>query len=108
MKIDDLVTRAHEMAINKGWHDCRRTAPELLCLIHSELSEALEECRNGHEFTAIYYNGPKPEGVPIELADAVIRIADMCGAFGIDLAKAIEMKMAYNATRPRRHGGKLF
>lgn len=49
----------------------------------------------------------KPEGLVVELADAVIRIADLCGAFGLDLAAAIEIKHAYNETRPHRHGGKL-
>ena len=48
----------------------------------------------------------KPEGVASELADTVIRIADMCGALGIDLEAAIVAKVAYNAGRPYRHGGK--
>ena len=39
-----------------------------------------------------------------ELADAVIRIADICGRYDIDLAFAIREKMAYNATRPAMHG----
>lgn len=48
----------------------------------------------------------KPEGIPSELADTVIRIADMCGFYGIDLQEAVEQKMRYNRTRPHRHGGK--
>lgn len=46
----------------------------------------------------------KPEGVPAELADIVIRVFDMAKAYGIDLADAIEEKMAYNMTRPHKHG----
>lgn len=46
----------------------------------------------------------KPEGVAVELADAVIRIADLCGHLGIDLDAVIEEKMAYNADRPYKHG----
>jgi NTP pyrophosphatase (non-canonical NTP hydrolase) len=48
----------------------------------------------------------KPEGVVAELADIVIRVADLCGLYGIDLDAALEEKMAYNSTRPYRHGGK--
>ena len=49
----------------------------------------------------------KPEGFVVELADAVIRIADLCGALGLDLSVAVEAKHAYNVQRPFRHGGKL-
>ncbi|SRR5260221_11798842 len=48
----------------------------------------------------------KPEGVCSELADVVIRIADMCGLYGIDLEKAIVEKLNYNKSRSYRHGGK--
>lgn len=48
----------------------------------------------------------KPEGVPTELADAVIRILDTCEVAGIDLGFEIERKMAYNETRAIRHGGR--
>jgi hypothetical protein len=51
-------------------------------------------------------NPLKPEGFVVELADAVIRIADLCGALGLDLAAAIELKHAFNVSRPFRHGGK--
>ena len=42
----------------------------------------------------------------MELADAIIRIADMCGAYGLDLEEALTKKMEYNKSRPYRHGGK--
>lgn len=49
----------------------------------------------------------KPEGIPSELADIVLRVCDMCGYYGIDLEAIITIKMEYNATRGHRHGGKL-
>ena len=48
----------------------------------------------------------KPEGVPSELADIVIRALAAADAWGIDLQSAIEEKLAYNQTRGYRHGGK--
>lgn len=108
MTISDLVHEAYTAATNKGWHESQRGIPELLCLIHSEVSEALEAYRDpSHEPTETWFRSDgKPEGVPAELADVVIRVADMCGALGIDLQAAIAQKMAFNACRPHRHGGR--
>jgi len=106
MHLKDIVTEAHAAAITKGWYDGERNIPELLALIHSEISEALEEYRRGDMATYYREGNAKPEGFAIEIADAVIRIADLCGYIKIDLESAIETKMAYNRTRPHRHGGK--
>ena len=48
----------------------------------------------------------KPEGLPSELADIVIRVFDDARSWNIDLVAAIRRKMAHNATRAQRHGGK--
>lgn len=81
-----------------------------LFLIVTEVSEAGEELRDGHTPEETYYKPEKPtkpEGLPSELADVVIRVGDLCGILGIDLAAIIEEKMAYNASRPRLHGRKF-
>ncbi|MCO1599845.1 hypothetical protein [Desulfosporosinus nitroreducens] len=107
MKINELVKKAHENAVNKGFWDEERTFGEQIALMHSELSEALEEFRKGYSPNETYKHCTKvdkPEGIPIELADTVIRIFDTCGRYGIDLQAAIDLKMKYNEGRPRKHG----
>ena len=104
--IRDLQSASHQQAIKSGWHSDPRSIGDLICLMHSELSEALEEHRSGHLPNEIYESNTKPEGIPIELADCVIRIMDFCSRYGIDLEAAIVQKMAFNATRPYKHGGK--
>ena len=102
----------HELAVDKGWWPSVDTITtpvivEKLCLIHSEVSEALEEIRNEGAFLNLEYdNDGKPVGFPIELADAIIRILDLCGALNIDIERAIRAKHEYNKTRSHRHGGK--
>lgn len=105
MRLNDLADKAHAHAVSKGFYEKPPEVPTLLCLLHSEVSEALEAWREGH---AEGYTAPdgKPEGLPAELADVVIRVADMAGFLGIDLEAAVAEKMAFNATRPHRHGGK--
>ena len=107
MDIKTLIHKSHKTATEKGWWDPpKREIPELLALIHSEVSEALEAYRIGEIDTAWYEGNGKPEGFVIELADTVIRIAELCGEFGLDLESALTEKMAYNKTRPYRHGNK--
>lgn len=117
MNIRELQTIAHANAVEKGWWDgyprgengaLVLTADQVLAklaLVHSEVSEAAE-CVRDHDLGFRRRDDGKPEGLPVELADTVIRLLDLCGALGIDLEAALLAKHSYNLTRPRRHGGK--
>lgn len=123
--LNELAKEIHENAVEHGWWDEPRSFGEIDALCHSELSEALEEHRDGRPMVYVLdlsgddnvvprleedidkFNGRKPEGVAVEMADCIIRILDWCGKEGIDIDKIIRLKMEYNKTRPYRHGGKL-
>jgi NTP pyrophosphatase (non-canonical NTP hydrolase) len=198
LNINNLIAEAHANAVAHGFWEEDRPFAETVDLIHSELSEALEEFRKGKGLNEIYFSchepwikkcphftgtcegcfGSKPEGIPIEFADTVIRIGDylghekvdaertidddgidatdkdwipehirkdmktfqgfiatghwllshayeyrigtwstlifmvlvieeFCQNNGIDLEKAIQLKMKYNKTRPYKHGKKI-
>lgn len=95
-----LQMAAHSASSAAGWWsgvDPRApgVVPTKLCLIHSEISEAMEGDRKGLMDDHL----PHRSMLEVELADAVIRIADLAGALDLDLGGAIAEKMAYNAQR---------
>jgi hypothetical protein len=107
--LNELARECWNNAVDHGFRegtdptDIRQTSTELM-LITSELAEALETLRDNRLFDTYYRGDGKPEGFPIELADAIIRILDTCAARGIDIDEAVRIKMAYNTTRPYKHG----
>lgn len=112
MTIQELLDEAHATAIEKGWWDGgieSRSVGDQFANFHAEVSEAWEEWRkygmDGSMF--IYKPGSKPEGIAVELADLLIRVADTCAAYKIPIEQAIRMKMDFNRGREHRHGGKL-
>ena len=105
-EINALANDLHENAVNKGWWQSEVEFPVIIALCHSELSEALEEHRDGKDGYYLTKEG-KPAGKYVEFADCIIRILDYCAYKGVDIDHIIRQKHEYNQARPWRHGGKM-
>ena len=73
--------------------------------LHGEVSELWEAYRRGQ----LNERCDKPTAEPLtcaeeEIADILIRTLDMAADFGVDVDKAVRVKLAYNLTRPFKHG----
>lgn len=125
--LNELAQRIYDFNKTMGWHSGEPNLAVYLMNLHSEISELWEAWREGK----VISRGPGPTtdstekelcdksdkmialGVePLtcleeELADVLIRTLDTAHAFGVDIDRAVASKMAYNATRAHRHGGKL-
>jgi NTP pyrophosphatase (non-canonical NTP hydrolase) len=123
-----LAKELNLVAHSKGWWIHTRTFGDIIALIHSELSEAFEEHREGFKATEVRAgdktygdpdgqdwfeletlasHGVEPTGIGIELADALIRILDYAQEAEIDLDQLVRIKTEFNRTRSYRHGNKV-
>lgn len=108
--IGELAKEIHQNNVNAGWwtdletgeslasiqgEKPKRNVPEMLCLIHSEVSEAMEGFRKNLMDDKL----PHRSMLEVELADAVIRILDMSEGLGLDIEGAITEKIEFNKVR---------
>lgn len=96
--VQELVDVSHGAAAKAGWWDREKTwetVPRCLMLIVSEVAEAMEGDRKDLMDDKL----PHRKMLEVELADAMIRIADLAGALNLDLGGAIVEKIKFNANR---------
>lgn len=120
--INRLGKEIHENNIKKGFYEGKKNTGEMLCLIHSEVSEALEADRKDTYVNKGSIQGIVREKSPSlfravfrqnfkdtfedELADIMIRVMDLATFKRIDLEAHIEAKMRFNSLREYKHGKK--
>ena len=102
---DKLSQKVHEIAVAHGWWEQARNNGEVIALMHSELSEALEGIRHGDPQSK---HIPDFTSVEEEMADIIIRIMDFGYSKNYRIAQAVVAKMAFNEKREYKHGGKKF
>lgn len=100
--LNRIASEIYQRNVTAGWwHDLNtgekldRNVGELLCLVHSEISEAME----GHRKGLMDDKLPHRKMIEVELADAMIRIFDIAGGLDLDVGGALVEKVAYNAVR---------
>ena len=98
-----IAHSAQQINALNGFWDGERNKGEMIALMHSELSEALEALRKDANDDKI----PQYLGEEAELADAAIRVMDYDAGFSLRIAEAIIDKLVFNAGREPKHGKKF-
>ena len=115
--IEAMQAEVLENNAERGWLDEPYSFGDCIANLHGEVSEAWEAWRkwgltdmtpntDALKFARFITDPPKPDGVGSEFADIFIRLLDDCERFGVNLREEYERKMAFNRTRPYRHGNK--
>ncbi len=102
MTIKELCKICHKVAVSKGWWDENRNRGEIIALIHSELSEALEALRSGNRQKK--NSKWEKDTYEDELIDVIIRVIDLAEAEGVNVEWQLKNKIEYNKKRPKKHG----
>lgn len=99
--LDELIQEVDNIGAEHGFNQPNPNKGEMIALMHSELSECLEalRCGNPPDLHCNVFSGEE-----VELADVIIRILHYSARFNLRIGSAILAKVAFNRTRPFKHG----
>lgn len=105
VRLNDLAREAHKNAVDNGFWDKKKDQQlgTLLMLVTSELVEILEEDRRG-SLDYVSEKIPQITRFEEEMADVIIRVMDIVGAYKLNIEMAVKLKMFFNKQREFRHG----
>lgn len=103
----------HAIAVEQGYWNGLNGFYYTAANAMGELGEALDEYRDGkptlyYKDKAVAYAGDtdKPEGLAVEIVDAIIWLLDYLSFLDVDIDDVLRRKIRYNATRGYLHGHK--
>jgi NTP pyrophosphatase (non-canonical NTP hydrolase) len=117
--MNELAKQIHENNKAKGFYEGKKNIGEMLALIHSEVSEALDADREDKHclvdikdmvhivddsFFELVFKDEVKDTFEDEIADTMIRCLDMSAYLGIDIESHITAKVRFNKMRPNKHG----
>ena len=124
--LNEIAQEIHENAKSNGFfYSVYKNTGEMLCLVHLEISKALEADReNNHctgdlpdgfladigngelddeQFRLMYEKNIKG-AFEDELANTIIQVLNICAYKEIDINNHLKIKMRYNTLRSEKHG----
>ena len=117
----ELMEQSYQVYKDKGFEDNPVELGTSLMRVTSELGEALNADRENRyckivialfgdkyidNFTMIEFERDVKNTFEDEIADAIIRLFDLCSSLEIDVESHIKAKIKYNSMRPKLNGKK--
>lgn len=115
--LNEIAQIVNKNAHDKGFYDKNLSEDHYIEAVINNLHDELSELHESYRENRLREPCDKAEKMkelglrPLtcleeELSDVIIRVCDNAHHLGVNIQEAVEIKHAYNKTRPYRHGNK--